>query len=70
MVHPLVRKFLPVVSFVIATVALGFQVGVLYPWHHQLEQRFDQLEDKTRQKTRQISSVKMETIKHIEDKLE
>ncbi|CAM4753251.1 unnamed protein product [Rotaria magnacalcarata] len=70
MVNPLVRKFLPLVSFLIATAALGFQVGVLYPWHHQLEQRFDELEDKQDKKLEQHHQSKMETIKHIEDKLE
>lgn len=34
-------------NFIIASSALGFQVCVLYPWHHKLEEDFKQLKDRT-----------------------
>ena len=30
-------------NFLVATSALGFQVGVLYPWHKQLDEDFEAL---------------------------
>ncbi|KAM7191976.1 hypothetical protein V8F20_009100 [Naviculisporaceae sp. PSN 640] len=30
-------------NFFVATSALGFQVGVLYPWHKQLDDDFESL---------------------------
>ncbi|CAF1303673.1 unnamed protein product [Rotaria sp. Silwood1] len=69
MVNPFVRKFVPLVNFLIATAALGFQVGVLYPWHHQLEQRFNELEHKQEQKLEDYHQTKMQTMKNIEEKL-
>ncbi|KAG0247746.1 hypothetical protein BG011_000986, partial [Mortierella polycephala] len=37
-------KVLTVVNFIIGTSALSFQIGVLYPWHHQLDEDFKRLE--------------------------
>ena len=34
---------LPIFNFVVATTALGFQVAVLYPWHHELSQQNQKL---------------------------
>ncbi|KAF4456762.1 mitochondrial phosphate carrier protein [Fusarium austroafricanum] len=39
----LFARALPVTNFVIATSALSFQVGVLYPWHKQLDDGFEEL---------------------------
>jgi hypothetical protein len=39
-------KYTPLVNLVIATSALGFQVFVLYPWHHELSRDFNTLHDK------------------------
>ena len=36
-------RFLPLVSFVIGTTALTFQITVLYPWHIELDNEFKQL---------------------------
>lgn len=69
MVNPFVRKFVPLVNFIIATGALAFQVGVLYPWHHQLEQRFNDLEAAQIKKLEDYHKLKMETIQNIEKKL-
>jgi hypothetical protein len=35
-------RLLPYVNFAIASVALAFQVGVLLPWHHELDKKFDE----------------------------
>jgi hypothetical protein len=69
MVNPTVRKLLPIVNFMIATAALGFQVAVLYPWHHQLEKRFDQMEHQQENKLEEYHQLKMATIKNVEDNL-
>jgi hypothetical protein len=69
MVNPTVRKLLPIVNFVIATAALGFQVSVLYPWHHQLELRFNEMQHQQENKLEEYHQLKMETIKSIEQNL-
>ncbi|CAF0746319.1 unnamed protein product [Adineta ricciae] len=69
MVHRLVQKYLPFVNFLIASVALGFQVSVLYPWHYELQQEFNELQIQQDAKLRQYHELKMQTIKNIEENL-
>ncbi|KAF4998432.1 mitochondrial phosphate carrier [Fusarium heterosporum] len=38
-----VTRALSITNFVVACSALSFQVGVLYPWHHQLDEAFHDL---------------------------
>jgi hypothetical protein len=40
------RKYLPLINFCISSSALGFQIFVLYPWHKQLSDEFDDLKGK------------------------
>ncbi len=69
MVNPTVRKILPIVNFIIATAALGFQVSVLYPWHHQLEKRFNEMQHQQETKLAEYHQLKMDTIKNIEQNI-
>jgi hypothetical protein len=69
MVNPLIQKYLPFVNFLIASVALGFQVTVLYPWHYELQQEFNELQKQQEAKLRQYHELKMQTIRNIEDNL-
>ncbi|RBA21005.1 hypothetical protein FPRO05_08452 [Fusarium proliferatum] len=39
----IVTRALSITNFVIAGSALSFQVGVLYPWHKQLDDGFEEL---------------------------
>jgi hypothetical protein len=41
-----INKFLPLINLIIGTTALGFQTQVLYPWHNDLDKKFDSLEKK------------------------
>ncbi|CAF0781706.1 unnamed protein product [Adineta steineri] len=69
MVNVLIQKYLPFVNFLIASVALGFQVTVLYPWHYELQHEFNELQKQQDAKLRQYHELKMQTIKNIEDNL-
>lgn len=69
MVNPFLRKFVPLVNFVIASSALVFQVFVLYPWHHQLEKEFHELRQQQETKLEEYHQLKMETMKNIEQNL-
>ena len=40
---PMVTRTFSLTNFIIASSALGFQVFVLYPWHHELNDGFDEL---------------------------
>jgi hypothetical protein len=39
----LLTRTISLTNFFVATTALGFQVGVLYPWHKQLDDDFEAL---------------------------
>ncbi len=69
MVNPLIQKYLPFINFIIASIALGFQVTVLYPWHYELQQEFNELQKQQETKLRQYHELKMQTIKNIEEHL-
>lgn len=69
MVHPLARKFLPILNFCIASAALTFQVCVLYPWHTQLEHEFHALQEEQKTQLANYHHLKMETIKGIETEI-
>ncbi|CAF0791659.1 unnamed protein product [Didymodactylos carnosus] len=67
MPHPLVRKLVPIVNFAIASAALAFQVTVLYPWHHELERKFEELQIQQETKLEEYHQMKMQTIRSIEE---
>ena len=35
---------IPIIGIAIGIMAFSFQIGVLYPWHHELSVQFDSLE--------------------------
>lgn len=37
------KNYLPVINFCISFTALGFQTCILYPWHNNLDKKFDKL---------------------------
>ena len=39
-----INKFLPIINLTIGSIALYFQTTVLYPWHNELEKKFDKLD--------------------------
>ena len=39
----IITRALSITNFVVASSALSFQVGVLYPWHKQLDDDFEAL---------------------------
>ncbi|KAH7253512.1 uncharacterized protein BKA55DRAFT_593217 [Fusarium redolens] len=39
----IITRALSITNFIIAGSALSFQVGVLYPWHKQLDDGFEEL---------------------------
>lgn len=46
-------------NFVIGTSALSFQIFVLYPWHHRLDQDFQELkEERLRDEKARILELK------------
>lgn len=69
MVNPTIRKIVPIINFLIATAALGFQVTVLYPWHHQLEGRFNEMQNQQETKLAEYHQLKMDLIKNIDENL-
>jgi hypothetical protein len=69
MVIPILQKFLPVVNFVVASTALGFQVSVLHPWHNQLDKDLSGLQHQQETKLHEYEQLRMHNIKNIEEYL-
>ena len=66
----LVSKVVPWVSLTVATVALGFQLGVLLPWHHQLDNDFKILEKKQEAKLIEFHQLKVGKLELIDLKMD
>jgi hypothetical protein len=41
-----INKLVPIINLVISSTALGFQIRVLYPWHNDLDKKFNDLDKK------------------------
>jgi hypothetical protein len=41
-----INKLLPLVNLIITSTAFAFQTKVLYPWHNNLDKKFDTLDKK------------------------
>ena len=50
-----ITRLISMTNFAVATSALGFQVFVLYPWHHQLQDDFNSLKEEHLRVLRSIS---------------
>lgn len=38
-----INKFVPIINLLVGTAGLTFQITVLYPWHNDLDKKFDKL---------------------------
>lgn len=56
-------------NFVIATSALGFQVFVLYPWHHRLDEDFQDLKKEHLRVLEGAEKARMSELKEIKEGL-
>ncbi|KAJ3326257.1 hypothetical protein HDV06_000133 [Boothiomyces sp. JEL0866] len=65
-----IEKYLPFVNLVIASTALGFQIGVLYPWHNQLDSDFHELKAFHAQKLADYHQKKLAKLEEIESLLQ
>jgi hypothetical protein len=41
-----INKVLPVINFIITSTDFAFQTKILYPWHNDLDKKFDTLDKK------------------------
>ncbi|KAI8597259.1 hypothetical protein EDD21DRAFT_223095 [Dissophora ornata] len=63
-------KVLTIVNFVVGSAALSFQIGVLYPWHHQLDGDFKNLEKRHESRLQLFHDRKWEKLNEINTKLD
>ncbi|KAL5349879.1 hypothetical protein ACLOAV_004913 [Pseudogymnoascus australis] len=56
-------------NFAIATSALGFQVFVLYPWHHRLDEDFQDLKKEHLRVLEGGEKARMSELKEIKEGL-
>ena len=52
-------------NFFIASTALAFQVGVLYPWHHELDEEFKELKHEYRELMEEQRAERQERLKEL-----
>ena len=62
-------KFLPIFNFAIGTVALTFQMTVLYPWHQQLEEEFQELKKVQQQELYKFHQLKVSKLLDMDGKI-
>jgi hypothetical protein len=67
---PIFTKGVSLTNFVIASSALGFQVFVLYPWHHQLDNEFKRLKEEHLQIMRTGEEARRDELKNINEQLQ
>ena len=61
----LITRAFSATNFLIATTALGFQVGVLYPWHHELDAEFKELKKEYRELLKEQRLEREERLKEL-----
>ncbi|KAI0337552.1 hypothetical protein BDW22DRAFT_866971 [Trametopsis cervina] len=66
---PRARMLLPYFNFAIATVALGFQTTMLYPWHHQLDNEFKKLKEEQGRMLRELHDAKLQRFSEVEGRV-
>lgn len=54
---PAITRAISITNFVVASSALCFQVGVLYPWHKELDENFEKLKREHMRVLEQIKNV-------------
>lgn len=54
---PAITRVISITNFVVASSALCFQVGVLYPWHKELDENFEKLKQEHIRVLDQIKNV-------------
>jgi hypothetical protein len=69
MVISIMQKFLPIFNFIITSTALGFQISILHPWHHQLDQDLNSLQRHQEATLYEYEELRMPNIKNIEEYL-
>jgi len=69
MVIAIIQQFLPLLNFVITSTALGFQISVLHPWHHQLDEDLNDLQCHQEATLHEYEEVRLTNIKNIEEYL-
>ncbi|KAF9350529.1 hypothetical protein BGX26_011312 [Mortierella sp. AD094] len=63
-------KAITMVNFVIGSAALSFQIGVLYPWHHQLDGDFKDLEKKHESHLQSFHEKKWKKLSEMDAKMD
>lgn len=48
------QRYLPIISFIVGSSALSFQIMVLYPWHNELDTEFKKLKELKEQQDRRL----------------
>ncbi|KAK8850693.1 hypothetical protein IAR55_004613 [Kwoniella newhampshirensis] len=66
----MVPRILPYINFVVASAALSFQVGVLFPWHHTITEEFNELKSQQAKQLAEYHAEKASLINALHIKLD
>lgn len=61
------KKYLPIISFIVGTTALTFQITVLYPWHNELDKDFHKLEKLKIETDENLKRQNMQILEKLEN---
>ncbi|KAK8166414.1 hypothetical protein IWX90DRAFT_212424 [Phyllosticta citrichinensis] len=65
---PTLRRWLPYLNFTVAISALGFQTGVLYPWHEELDREFKKLREENKEQLQVLHEAKLRRLEELESR--
>jgi len=65
----LFSRVITTTNFVIATSALSFQVFALYPWHMELDKKFELLKAEQERTTKRLEGMILQELKIIRESL-
>ena len=63
----LFRRSVPIVSFLVGSAALSFQVFILYPWHNELASEFKKVKELKEQQDSRLEEYNVKKMDKVHE---
>lgn len=67
MMNFLFRRSVPIVSFLVGSAALSFQVFILYPWHNELASEFKKVKELKEQQDHRLEEYNVKKMDKVHE---
>ncbi len=67
MMNFLFRRSVPIVSFLVGSAALSFQVFILYPWHNELASEFKKVKELKEQQDSRLEEYNVKKMDKVHE---